>query len=298
MVELACLAPWVAWEVVQGVRQRASARGPATVGRRSSSTGPTALLGTAGSGSSALADHGPVPLRMASASRPRPAPRRPGARRPRDGRRPASAADGGRVRERLVLATIRGRLPRRRVPALAAWLDTNDPIIQGQFARRGFRTTRPKNMPLTTGGLEQRLRPVRDAIHPRRHALKNRERTNRLLMLMQLHANGDASESSTAKSSAIGWPPTRAARAGTGAPSPTPPAHRRCDEARPLQAHRLRVRALHKRLRRRRHRLGARAGVAPHRRPRRGHDQRRAVRRPRNGARLPRLLRTQLGRPA
>jgi hypothetical protein len=80
------------------------------------------------------------------------------------------------------------------VPALDAWLDTNDPIIQGQFARRGFRTTRPKNMPLTTGGLEQRLRPVRDAIHPRRHALKNRERTNRLLMLMQLHANGDASE--------------------------------------------------------------------------------------------------------
>lgn len=49
-------------------------------------------------------------------------------------------------------------------------------------------------MPLTTGGLEQRLRPIRDAIHPRRYALKNRERTNRLLMLMQLHANGDDSE--------------------------------------------------------------------------------------------------------
>lgn len=80
------------------------------------------------------------------------------------------------------------------VPALDAWLDTNDPIIQGQFGRRGFRSNRPKDMPLTTGGLEQRLRPIRDAIHPRRHALKNRERTNRLLMLMQLHANGDASE--------------------------------------------------------------------------------------------------------
>ncbi|MGI8513265.1 MAG: hypothetical protein ACR2NH_11650 [Solirubrobacteraceae bacterium] len=44
---------------------------------------------------------------------------------------------------------------------------------------------------MTTGGLEQRLCPIRDALHPRRYALKNRERTNRLLMLMQLHANGD-----------------------------------------------------------------------------------------------------------
>jgi hypothetical protein len=35
---------------------------------------------------------------------------------------------------------------------------------------------------------------IRDSIHPRRYALKNRERTNRLLMLMQLDANGDDSE--------------------------------------------------------------------------------------------------------
>jgi hypothetical protein len=80
------------------------------------------------------------------------------------------------------------------VPALDGWLDTNDPIIQAQFRRRGYSGSRPRNMPLTTGGLEQRLRPIRDAIHPRRYALKNRERTNRLLMLMQLHANGDDSE--------------------------------------------------------------------------------------------------------
>ena len=80
------------------------------------------------------------------------------------------------------------------VPALDRWLDVNDPILQSQFARRGFRSVRAANMPLTTGGLEQRLRPIRDAIHPRRYALKNRERTNRLLMLMQLHANGDDSE--------------------------------------------------------------------------------------------------------
>jgi hypothetical protein len=33
------------------------------------------------------------------------------------------------------------------------------------------------------------IHPIRDALHPRRYALKNQERTNRLLMLMQLHAN-------------------------------------------------------------------------------------------------------------
>lgn len=33
------------------------------------------------------------------------------------------------------------------------------------------------------------IHPIRDAIAPRAYALKNRERTNRLLMLMQLHAN-------------------------------------------------------------------------------------------------------------
>jgi hypothetical protein len=31
---------------------------------------------------------------------------------------------------------------------------------------------------------------IRDALHPRRCGLKNRERTNRLLLLAQLHANG------------------------------------------------------------------------------------------------------------
>lgn len=43
------------------------------------------------------------------------------------------------------------------------------------------------------------LKPIRDSLHPRRCALKNRERTNRLLMLMQLHANGQDSETTYAK---------------------------------------------------------------------------------------------------
>jgi hypothetical protein len=45
-------------------------------------------------------------------------------------------------------------------------------------------------MPLTTAALEQLARPITAALHPRRYALKNRERLNRLLTLLQLHVNG------------------------------------------------------------------------------------------------------------
>jgi hypothetical protein len=46
-------------------------------------------------------------------------------------------------------------------------------------------------MPLTTAALEQITRPIAAALYPRRYALKNRERLNRLLLLMQLHRNGE-----------------------------------------------------------------------------------------------------------
>jgi hypothetical protein len=83
------------------------------------------------------------------------------------------------------------------IKAVDDWLDTNDPIIQWQFARRGW--ARPNSMPLTTGGLDQLITPVGAALYPHRYALKNRERLNRLLMLMQLHANGLDSQTEYAK---------------------------------------------------------------------------------------------------
>jgi hypothetical protein len=46
-------------------------------------------------------------------------------------------------------------------------------------------------MPLTTSALEQITRPIVTALYPRRYGLKNRERLNRLPMLLQLHVNGD-----------------------------------------------------------------------------------------------------------
>jgi hypothetical protein len=73
---------------------------------------------------------------------------------------------------------------------LDRWIAVNAPVIESQFARRGPASQRPPDMPLTTAALEQIIRPITTALHPRRYALKNRERLNRLLMLLQLHING------------------------------------------------------------------------------------------------------------
>ena len=42
---------------------------------------------------------------------------------------------------------------------------------------------------MSTSPLDAFINPIRASIQPRAYGLKNRERTNRLLMLMQLHAN-------------------------------------------------------------------------------------------------------------
>ncbi len=75
--------------------------------------------------------------------------------------------------------------------SLDRWITVNGPTIEAQFARRVPASRRPAEMPLTTAALEQITRPIVAALYPRRYSLKNRERLNRLLMLMQLHANGE-----------------------------------------------------------------------------------------------------------
>ena len=75
------------------------------------------------------------------------------------------------------------------IPRLSEWLSTTGRVVEEQFGRRGQRSTRPVEMPLTTSPLDGFINPIRAAIGPRAYGLKNRERTNRLLMLMQLHAN-------------------------------------------------------------------------------------------------------------
>ncbi|MGH2873006.1 MAG: transposase [Solirubrobacteraceae bacterium] len=71
------------------------------------------------------------------------------------------------------------------IPRVSEWLKGTGEIVASQFPRRGLRWA---GMPLTSP-LEAVLEPIRDSIKPRAYGLKNRERTNRMLMLMQLHAN-------------------------------------------------------------------------------------------------------------
>ena len=75
------------------------------------------------------------------------------------------------------------------IPRLSDWLEGAGRILEDQFRRRGLRSLRPVDMPLSTSPMDGLIGPIRDALHPRRYGLKNRERTNRLLLLMQLHAN-------------------------------------------------------------------------------------------------------------
>jgi len=75
------------------------------------------------------------------------------------------------------------------IPRISEWLNTTGQIVADQFDRRGPRASRPADMPLSTSPLDGFINPIRAAIGPRAYGLKNRERTNRMLTLMQLHAN-------------------------------------------------------------------------------------------------------------
>jgi hypothetical protein len=75
------------------------------------------------------------------------------------------------------------------IPRVSEWLSTTGQIVVDQFKRRGPRASRPADMPVSTSPRDGFTNPIRAAIAPRAYGLKNRERTNRMLMLMQLHAN-------------------------------------------------------------------------------------------------------------
>ncbi len=75
------------------------------------------------------------------------------------------------------------------IARLSEWLNSTGQIVADQLSRRGARSSRPGDTPLTTSPLDAFINPIRVSIGPRAYGLKNRERTNRMLMLMQLHAN-------------------------------------------------------------------------------------------------------------
>jgi hypothetical protein len=73
---------------------------------------------------------------------------------------------------------------------VSEWLNTTGRVVEDQFGRRGLRWERPADMPLSASPLDALINPIRASIKRRAYGLKNRERTNRMLTLMQLHANG------------------------------------------------------------------------------------------------------------
>jgi hypothetical protein len=87
-------------------------------------------------------------------------------------------------------ATFLERAHAAGIPRVSEWLNTTGRVVEEQFARRGLRSKRPADMPLSTSPLDAFINPIRASIKPRAYGLKNRQRTNRMLMLMQLHANG------------------------------------------------------------------------------------------------------------
>jgi hypothetical protein len=83
-------------------------------------------------------------------------------------------------------------------PAIEKWLDNPSPTWwAGNVSmehRVAWQLANMRSVPTTTSALEQNLRWLREAIKQRKFAFRNRERFNRLLMLMQLHLNGKANE--------------------------------------------------------------------------------------------------------
>lgn len=116
------------------------------------------------------------------------------------------------------------------IPRLSNWLEGAGRVIEDQFRRRGLRHLRSADTPLSASRLDGLIEPIRAALHPRRYGLKNRERTNRLLLLMQLHANRQGDMPAYAKDIQCGWKPTMAAPALHPGPSPTDAATPRCAE--------------------------------------------------------------------
>jgi len=85
------------------------------------------------------------------------------------------------------------------IPRLSDWLEGAGRIVEDQFRRRGPRGLRPTETPLSTSPMDGLIAPIRDALQPRRYGLRNRERTNRLLLLMQMHGNRQADPLAYAK---------------------------------------------------------------------------------------------------
>jgi hypothetical protein len=53
------------------------------------------------------------------------------------------------------------------IPRLSEWLTTTGQVVEDQLRRRGQRSTRPADMPLSTSPLDGFINPIRAAVGPR-----------------------------------------------------------------------------------------------------------------------------------
>src|SRR5680860_1690271 len=51
------------------------------------------------------------------------------------------------------------------IPRLSDWLEGNGRVVSEQFGRRGLRSQRPADMPLSTSPLDGLVEPIRAALH-------------------------------------------------------------------------------------------------------------------------------------
>ena len=91
----------------------------------------------------------------------------------------------------LLLGAVHPRRARCREPEPRSLDRRQRSDDRGAVRSASPRWQRSVDMPLTTAALEQITRPITTALYPRRYALKNRDRLNRLLMLLQLQINGE-----------------------------------------------------------------------------------------------------------
>jgi hypothetical protein len=127
------------------------------------------------------------------------------------------------------------------IPRLSEWLSSTGQIVAEQFSRRGPRWKRPADTPLSTAPLDRFINPIRASIKPRAYGLKNRERTNRMLMLMLLlHANRQDDENDYVRCIRKCSRPTLALPASRVARSSMPAGQRRCADS-PNAQHRIHV---------------------------------------------------------
>ena len=104
--------------------------------------------------------------------------------------RRATAERRGRVHRSCVLGSIPLARTRGRYPASGRVAEHDRAGSSRSSSGGGLRWKRLADMPLSISPLDAFINPIRASIKPGAYVLKNRERTNPLLALMQLHANG------------------------------------------------------------------------------------------------------------